>query len=316
MPILKRCPSDRSKYVGIGATILFTGILAAIASGYAMHFIFDGYVAPVIFGIIWGLMIFNLDRYIVLSMRKSNGKKEFFQAIPRFALAILIAVVISKPLELKIFEKEINAELSLLEQELIQERQNSIQSRYGTRLDSLENVLNELSQAVLTKEKTRDQLLDIARQEADGTGGSGKVNPGPIYRIKKQNADKADEELQQLRAKNDDISQTIRKEMADLNLERQQAFDEVKIASMHGISFQLTALDRLGDKYPPIYWANIFIIMLFIMLETAPILTKLISTAGPYDEVLEVHEHAFKNYKKEKIHKSDLRLDQLMVNEA
>ncbi len=36
---------------------------------------------------------------------------EFLQATPRIILAIIIAIVISKPLEIKIFEKEINTVL-------------------------------------------------------------------------------------------------------------------------------------------------------------------------------------------------------------
>jgi uncharacterized PurR-regulated membrane protein YhhQ (DUF165 family) len=64
-------------------------------------------------------MIFNLDRYIVLSMRKDEvWYKEYLQAIPRIVLAVLIALVISKPLELKIFQKEIATELIILQEEI------------------------------------------------------------------------------------------------------------------------------------------------------------------------------------------------------
>ena len=39
--ILKRTPTEVNKYVGIGATIFFTGVFAAIAAGFALHTIFD-----------------------------------------------------------------------------------------------------------------------------------------------------------------------------------------------------------------------------------------------------------------------------------
>jgi hypothetical protein len=67
-------------------------------------------------------MIFNLDRYIVLSM-KSFGKwwRDWLVALPRIALAVLLALVISKPLEMKIFEKEIKAELVMMEQEVFKQ---------------------------------------------------------------------------------------------------------------------------------------------------------------------------------------------------
>ena len=115
---LEKSPSESSKYVGIGATIFFTGLFAALAGGYALYTVFDNVWLAALFGLIWGLMIFNLDRYIVSSMRKEGTKsQEFGTAIPRILLALLISIVIAKPLELKIFDKEIRAELNLMEQE-------------------------------------------------------------------------------------------------------------------------------------------------------------------------------------------------------
>ncbi|MFN8338519.1 MAG: DUF4407 domain-containing protein [Saprospiraceae bacterium] len=116
--ILKRCPSDYTKYQGIGATILFTGIFSALSAGYALYTVFESYVASTIFAILWGMMIFNLDRYIVSGMRKkSNFLQEVAMAAPRIVLAIFIGIVIATPLELKLFESEINAEIGMMQQE-------------------------------------------------------------------------------------------------------------------------------------------------------------------------------------------------------
>ena len=83
--------------------------MAFIASSYALYTVFDTVYAAIFFGLIWGLLIFNLDRFIVSTIKKrANFKSELLQATPRIILAIIIAVVISKPLEMKIFEKEIN----------------------------------------------------------------------------------------------------------------------------------------------------------------------------------------------------------------
>ena len=62
--LLKRTPSDTNKYVGIGATIFFTGIFAAISASFAMFTVFKSYIIAIIVGLLWGLMIFNLDRFI------------------------------------------------------------------------------------------------------------------------------------------------------------------------------------------------------------------------------------------------------------
>ncbi|MDO7743027.1 MAG: DUF4407 domain-containing protein, partial [Pedobacter sp.] len=67
-PTLEKHPTEHNKYVGIGATIFFTGLFAALSGGYAMYFVFKGDTAAVLFaiffGLLWGLAIFNMDRYI------------------------------------------------------------------------------------------------------------------------------------------------------------------------------------------------------------------------------------------------------------
>src|SRR5215203_4448109 len=84
IPLLTKCEVDSSRYVGIGATIFFTGLFAAIAASYALYTVFDSAWIAMAFGIVWGLMIFNLDRYIVSSMRKEgNSGREFRMAVPR-----------------------------------------------------------------------------------------------------------------------------------------------------------------------------------------------------------------------------------------
>ena len=107
--LLKKCPTENSKYTGIGATILFTGIFAALSGGYALYTVFDAYFPAILFGLLWGAMIFNLDRYIVSSIKKEGRPlKEFRTAIPRIILAVLLAFVIAKPLEMKMFELKQN----------------------------------------------------------------------------------------------------------------------------------------------------------------------------------------------------------------
>ena len=118
IPMLKKCEVESSKYAGIGATIFFTGIFAALAASYALYTVFDNAWIASLSGLVWGLMIFNLDRYIVSSMRKErNSWREFRTALPRIVLAVLISIVIAKPLEMKIFDKEIQSELIIMEQQ-------------------------------------------------------------------------------------------------------------------------------------------------------------------------------------------------------
>ncbi len=110
--ILEVCPSEHSKYIGIGGTIFLTACLAVISGSFAIMTLVNNAVVAILFGVLWGALIFNLDRYIVSSIRK-EGKfwAEFGLALPRLILAILISVVITKPIEIELFNNQINAEL-------------------------------------------------------------------------------------------------------------------------------------------------------------------------------------------------------------
>ncbi len=292
--LLQKCPTETSKYAGIGATIFFTGLFAALAGGYALHMVFDSIWIASIFGLLWGLMIFNLDRYIVSSMRK-DGKfgRELLSASPRIILAIIISIVIAKPLELKIFEKEINPELIIMEQEIRTRQEEKVNLRYAHAQDSLKNEIDQLRAAVISKTKERDTLAIIAQQEADGTGGSRKKNLGPIYKVKKADADRSNEELHHLRTLNQEMIQTIERQITENDKALRAELATIERTAVNGPAARLEALDRLSENSAAIAWANWFIMLLFIALETAPVLVKLISARGPYDNLLKVEEHNF-----------------------
>jgi DNA-binding transcriptional MerR regulator len=292
--VLRKCPTETSKYVGMGATIFFTGLFAALAAGYALNMVFDNVWMAGILGLVWGLMIFNLDRYIVSSMRK-EGKmsRELMAASPRIILAIIISIVIAKPLELKIFEKEINPELIVMEQEVYARQENLLKSRFQMTQDSLKSERAALRTAIESKAKTRDELLRIAQEEADGTGGSRRRNLGPIYKAKKADADKADLELQQLAQQHGiriaEIEEALQKNDQAMNAE----LNAMVKSKLNGPAARLEALSRLTENSNAIAWANWFIILLFIAIETAPVLVKLISSKGPYDNLIRIEEHTF-----------------------
>jgi len=292
--LLEKCPTEASKYAGIGATIFFTGLFAALAGGYALFTVFDNAWIAAGFGLLWGFMIFNLDRYIVSSMRKENKPaREWLLATPRFILAIIISLVIAKPLELKIFEKEIEPELIVMEQQAYAKQESQLKLRYIPVLDSLKGEVAALKTEIVAKTLKRDELQKLAQEEADGTGGSKRRNLGPIYKVKKADADKAELELQQFTAQNERRIALLEKSISQndsLMTSELLALDKKKL---NGPAARMEALDRLSEQSSAIQWANWFILLLFIAIETAPVFVKLISSKGPYDNLLKMEEHKF-----------------------
>lgn len=294
LTLLQKCRGETSKYAGIGATIFFTGLFAALAAGYALYTVFDNIYYAIIFGLLWGLMIFNLDRYIVSSMRKrSKLRRELGMATPRLILAILISIVIAKPLELKIFEKEIEPELVIMEQQKYAQQEAQAKLRFQPLDDSLKREIITLYGAIAEKTKKRDDLVRMAQEEADGTGGSMKKNLGPIYKVKKANADAEEEELILLGERNLSRIKVLEDKRTRNDSVQQQVLATLEKGKLNGFSARMEALDRLISKSNAMFWAHGFIILLFIAIETAPVFVKLISKKGPYDNLQKMEDHEF-----------------------
>ncbi|MFC3878860.1 DUF4407 domain-containing protein [Algoriphagus namhaensis] len=303
--ILKRTPTESNKYVGIGATVFFTGVLAALAAGYALFTIFQSLLPAVIFGLLWGLVIFNLDRFIVSSMRKKEKAwDEWKLAIPRLVLAVLLAFVISKPLELKMFEREINRELDEQKTLFIAESKANLAKGFPE-IQELENNILALKAEVEEAESFRDQVqkeYDAERFGEKTSSTSGIVGLGTNAKKKEEQLDAAQRDLDQLRTRNQARVDTLEKQIRDFMALRQAEFEKQQpgIDGFDGLAARIDAMSRLTEESSAMALANIFIILLFIAIETSPIFVKLISARGPYDELLELHEDKVKLFKGEK----------------
>lgn len=298
---LNRTPTDKNKFVGIGGTVFFTAVLAFVAAGYALYTVFDSVWLAVVFGLIWGFMIFNLDRYIVSSM-KNRGTfwRDLVVALPRIGLAVIIAVVISKPLELKLFEKEINAELITMEQEVIKEQEDELRTRFTEQIDVKQLENTDLYTQIEAKRQLRDDKASLALAEADGTGGSQRRNMGPIYAAKKAEADRAQSELDGTVAALTPLIDANNLDITTLETQMNEELAAIERQPYDGMAARIDALDRLSEKSGAIALAHIFILFLFIIIESAPVLVKLINYQSPYDLMLHKHEHEFEMFHKEK----------------
>lgn len=141
--LLTMCPSDHAKYAGVGTVILFTALMAWFSSFVAIQLVFDPTtfsvntengvkefsvpIIPIVFATFWAAMIFFLDRFITNTMYSDGkvtiSKQELICGLPRIVIAIFLGIVISAPLELKIFEDKIDLEIEL---QYTQERQSEI----------------------------------------------------------------------------------------------------------------------------------------------------------------------------------------------
>ncbi len=292
--LLSRFPSEQTKYSGLGGVILATFVLAALSSGYAIYSVFGNWVWTLLFAGVWGLIIFNFDRFLVSTMRKYgvSRRKQIWMAIPRLALALLIGLTIARPLELKIFEKEIavkmqenlhhkiqrNDSLLQIENRLMMQEAGEERQRLTTRKDFIEDSLSRLQSAYL--------------QEADGTGGSGQRGIERLTRLKMDAYNNAmlsyAPEMIAIDSNIKVQDQILSSGKAGLQQKRKD-YEAIALANM-GFLEKNKALSDLSDEESSVWWTSLMLSLLIILIEVGPILSKLIMPVGPYDIALAKEE--------------------------
>ena len=292
--LLRQYPSEHSKYAGIGGVILATFALAAIASGYAIHSVFGNWFWTISFAIIWGLIIFNFDRFLVSTMRKYGVSRaqQIKMAIPRLLLALLIGLTIARPLELKIFEKEIDVKVAENRHKKMQLNDSLLNRESAAAIQTAETERNRL---VLRKQAIEDTLRLLQKayvEEADGTGGSLRRGIEDLTRLKMNAYNNAltqfNPELQQLNTGIRYQDSLLGNNYATKETKRQKY--EADLATKVGFLERNKALSDLADDESSVWWSNMLLSLLIILIEIGPVLSKLILNVGPYDIALAKEE--------------------------
>lgn len=290
--LLEGCSEgEQTKYVGIGATVFFTAVMAFIASSYALFTVFDSAYPALLFGLVWSLLIFNLDRFIVSTIRKRDKfGSEFLQATPRIILAIIIAIVISKPLEIKIFEKEINTVLLKEKNAMGLKNKQEVANYFKSDLDKNTSETNRLKLEITNKVKEVNTYYETYIAEAEGTAGTKKLGKGPVFEEKIAKHDLAKKELDTLQKINLSKIAALEKTVKAIQTDLDKKVTETQpiIEGYDGLMARINALTKL----PSI--PSLFIMLLFLAIETSPIIAKLLSPKGEYDLKLEDLETALK----------------------
>ncbi|RKR09832.1 uncharacterized protein DUF4407 [Flavobacterium sp. 90] len=290
--LLEGCSEgEQTKYVGIGATVFFTAVMAFLASAYALFTVFDSIYPALIFGFVWSLLIFNLDRFIVSTIKKRDRfMDEFLQATPRIMLAIIIAIVISKPLEIKIFEKEINTVLLKEKNEMELANKKQVGNYFKSDLDKNKAEIAALKADILKKEKEVNALYSTYITEAEGTTGTKKLGKGPVYKEKREKHDATLKEFETLKTTNE--AKIAEKEklgkQLQSDLDKKVSQTQPIIEGFDGLMARINALDKLP------WLPSFFIMLLFLAIETSPIIAKLLSPKGEFDFKQEEAETAMK----------------------
>ena len=287
--VLRQCPTEHAKYAGIGGTILFTAIMASISGGYAIYKVFADevfdkvnevwitdmnavYIA-IVFGIVWGLLIFNLDRFMVNTMFSDGThkitKEERIGATPRLILAVFIGIVISTPIELRIFKDKIQVQLNQDQSAEMQKMAKGHSALDGEIL----KIETEKTNNTKRLDKKREELAEAEDKlytETKGKGITGVEGYGPAARMLQRNVDRLKLEVEKLDGEvtkaNLSLDKRLEKKYEDRELYTK--VDKKAEESMKGFAAELKALNTITIpwKDPALFVARILIMFLYFLL--------------------------------------------------
>ena len=301
--ILERATySDQIKYMCLGGIVFATGAMAGLAGGYAFYTIFSPkgsavedvvdfptVILSAIFGLIWGLMIFNIDRFIVTSTGKGDGTEkitwdEFKSAIPRIIMGAIIAITISKPIEIRMFQTEINNKLYEKQLELQREFEKKTTANFEERLKVVEGDLGEVGkqrQDLISRIKIAEQAYtDNLMGKANGIGAGN----GPLSKALKSQIDALNTELDRFDQQNGDKINDADKKRKEILAEKEKVLaTNVQVAQgLDGLLERIKLAHEVAG-----FWITLFITLLFMAIELTPIFFKLMLNKTPYDYLSE-----------------------------
>jgi hypothetical protein len=279
-------------FFGIGMIVFLTGVMATLSGSYAFFTIFQNPYLAMGFGLFWGTLIFFFDWYLVSSLKKENKFiKELITASPRIILAVFLAVVISRPLELKLFESEINGQLETMSQE----KYNKYKEVVGVsfiEVEQLQNQNKEFQRTIDELLTQRNMLFELLVEEAEGRSPIAKTGKGSVYREKKAEYDRVNKIYEEEKARLYPLIDANNRRLSQLKSERDQQLvsGNQTLRSAIGFLARLEAYGQLGEQNKGIRYTGWFILFMFICIETGPMFVKLISKRGAYDELLSLEE--------------------------
>lgn len=298
---------EHSKYITIGLTVLFTSTLATLSGGYTLYTIFLNKIIAAPFGVLWGLIIFNLDRLVILGVKKdkqssrnlNSGIGAIGTMAPRILLACTIGFLVSEPVKLRLFKPEIDRkhEEILIEKEekRVQEEIQEIQGKIQDEIDSKKEVIVKKHSEIDENDDAIEELRRFLNDEVLGRNG-GDPGRGDHARALEDQIQNEEVESAKIRDEVSALEEEIDghlTEIRELQIEAENAGRNIEVdASQVSLLDSMNALHELSAENNTIRITSLFVTALFVLLELLPIFAKMMLGSGVYEELLDRKQQA------------------------
>jgi hypothetical protein len=236
----------------------------------------------IVFGLIWGLIIFNIDRFIVTSTGKGDGTEaitwqEFKSAIPRIIMGAIIAMTISKPIEIRMFQSEIITELNIKQNEYFELRKKQIDIDFEGNKKIQQEKIDKKDSILKSKEVRYVQLENTFNAETGGERGARGL--GPEAKAIQAQMIRLENEIKLIRIKDSTYINSAYSKINEIENERNKKISNaiIEAKGKDGLLERIKIAHEIGG------WISVFITLLFLVIELTPIFFKMMLIKGPYD---------------------------------
>ncbi|MFC0518940.1 DUF4407 domain-containing protein [Mucilaginibacter angelicae] len=292
--VVSRCPPmARNIQYSLGFFVLLTGTIALLSGTYAISnmFLYEdpstgqpvmpffGWPASIILGLVYATFIMAIDREIVSATNKIT-------VAYRIPLAIVISLIISKPIEMQLFDSAVVQQLSSDNQH--DQHNQNLSNELDANVNRLQVRFNILDSSLRAAVDSRNywqkmKLAEIVGTEAAGT--SGHPGEGVAFRQDDENM-KAQQTL--IDQYNSDLK-TVKTELDKARIAKKTEYhlDKQKIA--YDLLSKSVALNKVkdNDKSGTATRMGWSITGLFLLFEIIPSLMKLLLSKTEYDALID-----------------------------
>ncbi len=287
--VLDKCDNATSiKHMGIGTLVLIPAILGFISMSYALSTIDKLSGSPffyIIGGLIWGIIVFAFDRFIVSTHRKQQKNIDEFKNITfylRLFFAVVLGIIVSHPFVMLYFDGSIAEKIISDRDNLVKVEERNYQQSYDTLNVRLNGLLQtkRCNEQLLTAEQSGNKLI----LPCGSSSGIPNIN-GNFPRTKeiKKIIEALDVEISTERNR----INTRNEELAKLKTNTQQNI--VKNTSFDYLKREI-ALQKLKKENPIVGLTELFLMLAFMLVDILPLIFKTFSPFSMYDKI-QVHDN-------------------------
>ncbi len=291
--------SEQRKFSLIGLSIMFTWLFATAAWTYFFHTVTDSTLIMLSGGILMGGIVLTIDRVLIAGLQGSGEGSKTGAIAFRVALALCLGAFMAQPALLYLFRKDINVQLALdcevRKQATVAEINRSIQPQLKPLIDqrdSLAGIRASLDSQIVA-------LRNSYLAETDGSGGTGKVGIASIARAKKAEYDAATTETARWEASAAPLLSKINSDIDTLTAIQNKRIAAFDATENDGFLACIEALQHLIESNAALRWRYILLLSIIMLIELAPVLSKLLLNTKVYNQRLVLEEGYLLNLDRE-----------------